>query len=187
MDTNDLSTEEGQNALIIEIHRLAHRIAKRSIRPRHAADDIAEDVAQDVVLYCLIRLRENRWDIGDRALDSHIGCLVRRRARTLRHRRIASMERDMEYLRDLEGSVRTWMEPEAKMDAEELHALCAATLAGQSRMGRAAFDLVRNRGWSYARAAEELGISRKGVQAHIVRAQAALRKALRGREMVVPA
>jgi DNA-directed RNA polymerase specialized sigma24 family protein len=186
METRDLSVEAEQDALLIEIHGLAHRIAKRVVRPRHVAEEVAEDVAQDVVLSCLIRLREGRWHLGDRALDAHIGCLVRRRWNAIRRQRRAGMERDMIFLRDLDASVRPWMDPEAKMDEAELNTLWAATFAKLPRMRRAAYVLVRHRKWSYARAAEKLGITPKGVHSHVVRAQRVFRDALRGRGGVMP-
>ena len=186
METAELSVEAGHDELLVEIHRLAHRIARRVVRPRHVADECAEDVAQDVVLYCLIRMRKGRWDLGDRVLDSHIGCLVRRRWNAIKRQRRAGMERDMLFLRDIDASVRPWMDPEAKMEEDELQTLWAATFAKMPPMRRAAYELVRHRQWSYARAAERLGITPKGVQGHVVRAQDAFRAALRGRGVVMP-
>lgn len=93
----------------------------------------------------------------------------------------------MIFLRDLDASVRPWMDPEAKMDEAELDALWAATFAKLPRMRRTAYELVRNRKWSYARVAERLGITPKGVHSHVARAQRAFRVALRGRGVVMPA
>jgi len=186
METTELSGEAADDALLVEIHRLAHRYAWRIVRPRHVAEEVAEDVAQDVVLHCLIKVREGRWDIGDRELDAHIACLVRRRWKAIKHQRRARMERDMIFLRDIDASVRPWMDPEAKMEDAELQTLWAATFEKLPPMRRAAYELVRHRKWSYERAAERLGITPGGVHSHVVRAQNAFRVALRGRGVVMP-
>jgi RNA polymerase sigma factor (sigma-70 family) len=186
MERTELSGEAADDALLVEIHRLAHRHAWRIVRPRHVAEEVAEDVAQDVVLHCLIKVREGRWDIGDRELDPHIACLVRRRWKAIKHQRRARMERDMIFLRDIDASVRPWMDPEAKMEDAELQALWAATFEKLPPMRREAYELVRHRKWSYERAAERLGITPGGVHSHVVRAQNAFRVALRGRGVVMP-
>ncbi len=181
METIDLSCEEGQNTLIVEIHTLAHRIAKRMARRERA-----EDAAQNVVLYCLKRLREGRWDIGDRALDSHIGYLVRRQLRNLKRPEIPELERDYQYWWDRESTVHEWMDPELELEAAEIDAFREATLAKLTPACRTAFELVRNRDLSYAAAGAELGISADTVKKHIVSAQRAFRAALRERGMRVP-
>src|SRR5690349_19684277 len=125
MESEQYADEAAQNSLMIEIHAMAHPMAKRLV-PRELE---AEDVAQDVVLDCVTRIREKTWRLGDRDLDCHIACLIRRRVRSLLKKRIAQMERDMEYLRDREGSVYEWMQPEIQLDAEEMDALREALLA----------------------------------------------------------
>jgi RNA polymerase sigma factor (sigma-70 family) len=181
----DLGLEAGQNALVSMIHSLAHRAAKRQA-PRRSD---APDAAQDVVLHCLRRIREGTWQgvrlVGGN-LESHISCLVKRRLAVLKRQRRRGMERDMEYLRDLDAGVRTWMEPEAAIDDVELSALREATLKKLSTRCRAAFELVRNERLSYEMAAERLGVTPSTVKAHVIRAQGAFRAVLRERGVVVP-
>ena len=174
--------EAAQNSLMIEIHTLAHPMARRMV-PRELE---AEDVAQDVVLDCLIRIREKTWRLGTRTLASHIACLIRRRVNTLLRMQVAQMERDMEYLRNREGRVHEWMQPELRLAAAEIDALRESLLAKLTPMCRLAFEAVRLRGLSYRNAGEELGMATGTVKAHVKQAQRIMRMELRAMGMVVP-
>ncbi len=172
--TPDLSQEANQNALILEIHTLAHRYARRRLRER--AD--AEDVGQDVVLHCLQRLREGTWRLGSRSLPSHISCLVNRRIAVLKLRYSRWSLRDMEHLRDLQDSVREWMEPDAGFAAAKLETVYDTTMAKLPRACREAFDLVRVQNLSYETVAGRLGVTSAAVHKHVIRAQRTFRSAL---------
>jgi RNA polymerase sigma factor (sigma-70 family) len=182
MEEIDLGTEAGQNALALEIHVLAHRHAARLLKPRCDA----EDAAQDVVLWCLGELRKQRWDIGDRTLDAHICCLVRRRIAVLKRQRRRWMERDREYLRDLESSVHGWMDPEASFDATEVESARDEALGQLPPACRASFDLVRTENLSYESAAERLGVTTAAVKANVLRAQRTFRSVLERKGIEAP-
>src|SRR5690242_16167893 len=107
MESFDLRTAAGQDALAVEVHALAHAHARKIERDR----DVAQDAAQDVVLDCLIRAREGTWSTGGRTLSGYVACLVRRRLAVLRRDHGRAMLRDMEHLRDREPEVRLWKEP----------------------------------------------------------------------------
>lgn len=178
MDAVDLTTEAGQNVLIVEIFGIAHRLARRWLRGRRHD---AEDVGQDVVLHCLEQLRACQWDIGDRTLEAHIGCLVRRRIIALRRARRRWMERDLEHARDLESSVRVWMEPDTAFEAAELHELYEATLRSLPPTCRKTYELVRSGGMTRVEAAERLGVTTDAVGAHVLRAHKAFQTAMETR------
>jgi DNA-directed RNA polymerase specialized sigma24 family protein len=166
--------EAGQNALSVEIHRLAHIMAWVIVGRR----SYTEDVAQDVVSHCLTRIREGTWRLGSRALDAHIACLVRRRAVVYRRRWRRRDARHMAYLRELEGGVRAWMEPGARMVSAQLRAVCAATLETLPRVWQETFELVRGENLSYTAAAKRLGVKPSTVKARVLRTQGAFREAL---------
>ncbi len=174
MDGLDLNLEADQNTLILEIHGLAHRYARRRLVER--AD--AEDVGQDVVLHCLRRLREGTWRLGDRSLKAHVSCLVNRRITVLGLRRRRWELRDMEYLRDLEASVREWMDPEAGLAAPALETVYDVTMAKLPQVRREVFELVRGENLSYETVAQRLGVTVAALKKHVLRAQRAFRSAL---------
>jgi RNA polymerase sigma factor (sigma-70 family) len=182
MDGIDLGSEAGQDALVLEIHSLAHKHAARMRQPRGDA----EDFAQDVVLSCLGEIREGRWDIGDRDLDAHIACLVRRRIAVHTRQRRRRMERDMEHVRDLEGGVHAWMGPDVEFEATVIEEIEAEAFGKLPRVCRATFELVRNEDLSYASAAERLGVTAETVKAHIVKAQRMFRSVMERKGIAAP-
>ena len=112
-------------------------------------------------------------------LERRVRMLVRRRMIDQHRRDKRRAARDAEYLRELEGYSRTWMDPEAQWLEREYEALYTNTLASLPPQCRLAFLAVREDGKSYAEAAHALGISAKMVGKHINRAHRVFRTVLR--------
>jgi RNA polymerase sigma factor (sigma-70 family) len=176
------AAEAADNALLVEIHALAHRLAGRHATRRN----LAEDIAQDVVTHCLIRMREGRWNLHGRSLDSHISCLVRRRAFDLRRRSRVRAERDFKHLQELERHVGAWTGPDLSVEERDMALLENETLATLAPAYRAAYLLVKDAGASYAQAAEQLGLSIHTVKKYVLRGNRLFRRALRARGIAVP-
>ena len=112
-------------------------------------------------------------------LERRVRMLVRRGMIDQYRRDKRRAARDAEYLRELEGYSRTWMDPEAQWLEREYEALYTNTLASLPPQCRLAFLAVREDGKSYAEAAQALGISAKMVGKHINRAHRVFRTVLR--------
>jgi RNA polymerase sigma factor (sigma-70 family) len=186
MEGYDLRTTAGQDALAVEIHRLAHEAAQRQARVATLEDEEddglmeieAEDVAQDVVLFCLERLREGTLDLNGRVFDSHIRCLVRRRASVRRRQRGRRAARDMERVRDTDGVVKEWVEADGEMDSAALDKAYAAGLEKLTPACRKAYQLVRGEKLSYVAAGKRLGVSPETVKLQIKQAMKVFQRAM---------
>jgi RNA polymerase sigma factor (sigma-70 family) len=186
MEGFDLRTTAGQDALAVEIHRLAHEAAQRQLRKKSSEEEDddglteinAEDVAQDVVLWCLERLRAGTFDLNGRIFDSHIRCLVRRRASVRKRQRGRRAARDMERVRDTDGVEKEWVEPGGEMDAAALDTAYAAALEKLTPACRRAYELVRGENLSYAAAGERLGLSPLTVKLQMKQALKAFQRAM---------
>ena len=67
------------------------------------------------------------------------------------------------------------------MDEQELEQFKEDMLESLSPVCRQAYQLVREQGMSYVEAARLLGVSRGGISAFVVKAQAAMRRKLKRR------
>jgi RNA polymerase sigma factor (sigma-70 family) len=166
----DPETEAG---LFLEITSVARRRAEKIV-----GKEAAQDIAQDIVLELLVRIRTGVSPID---LDRLPG-LVRNMARRRAYDQLRSADRhaqpDEDYMRELTESTHAWMDPDAAMDADEVAAIRDRTLTTIPDNWRRAYTMVREEGCSYGEAATRLGISRRAVHAHLVKAQRCFRREL---------
>jgi RNA polymerase sigma factor (sigma-70 family) len=94
-------------------------------------------------------------------------------------------QRDPSFLADpdkrdafIRTAIRGWMQPQLEQEAGELEQVIARVLSEMAPRRREVFLRVRDDEMSYEAVAREMNLSVKTVQAHVVRAQAALRAAL---------
>src|SRR5437764_715900 len=139
-----LSTMAAQDAIVVEIARLAARYARKLV-----TRDLAEDVAQDVVLECLMKLRARRWSTERAALPGLVRHMVRRRAMDTMRGIGRRAERDAEHARELSESLHGWMAPDVVIDVCELAAVHAEALASLPPRCRRIYMMVREERITY--------------------------------------
>ncbi len=144
---------------------------------RHAAGylgsrDAAEDVVQGV--FESVWRDRARWAVRD--VQHYLYAAVRRRA-VSEFRHTAVRRRAAPFLKE-EAAGHTIPAADAEFDAAELRQRLARALATLPPRTRAAFELNRGAGLSYADVASRMAISPKTVGVHIGRALAALRNSL---------
>jgi RNA polymerase sigma factor (sigma-70 family) len=168
--------------LLVEVKRLAHKFSRRLALP-----DDREDLEQDTVLACLVSVREGTWNGHVAPLWVTVRSIMRYQAVTRLRRRQRSQERDVEYTRDVLDTTRAWMSPELTMRERELDRARLEMFDGLSPKCRQAYQLVREKGLTYAEAGQLLGMSTRRVNKFVVKAQSQLRKELERRGIEVPA
>jgi RNA polymerase sigma-70 factor (ECF subfamily) len=174
--------EEQLERLLTEMHRLARLFARRLVRPQDA-----DDLAQDVVLTCLVSIREGRWNGHIARLPVIVAHLVRCRAVDRRRQSQRGAQRESDFGREVLEASRSWMAPDVSMEERELEEVRVEALEQLSPACRAAYELVREEGFTYREVAQLLGLSRGGVNQLVVRAQQRLRKQLKRRGIAVAA
>jgi DNA-directed RNA polymerase specialized sigma24 family protein len=91
-------------------------------------------------------------------------------------------DREAEHGRELTESVHAWMEPDLAHEAGDLDDLERAAIAGLPLEVLETYELVRDGGASYERAAREMGVGRTTVAVRVARVRDALERALLARE-----
>ena len=172
MDTVPFPDESTQDALLTTISTLAWQYAKK----KHGRAR-AEDLAQDIVLECLTMMREGRWHI-EGTLDAYIRWMLTRRQIDQLRQRQAQREHHKEHGRILVESTHAWMRPDLAYEERELEQFHDETLAGLPRVCRHAYVMVREEQCSYRVAADQMGLSRSAIHAHVVSAQNRFRSRL---------
>jgi RNA polymerase sigma factor (sigma-70 family) len=164
----------GEDELLIEIWKLAHRFARQEMRER--AD--AEDLGQDVVLECLEKIRAGRWDTLREGVPALVKWLVRHRAINVRRNRRRHYRGDTDYLRQHSTSRHAWMYPDLALGTREMAALHGRALSILSPACRRAYLLVRGQGMSYVDVATQLGVKRSTVNRHVATAHGRIKAML---------
>jgi RNA polymerase sigma factor (sigma-70 family) len=181
LPTDSPASPADDEELLLYITRLARRVARRLV----AVHDV-DDVAQDVVLECLVKLRNGYWVSDPSSTAKLVRSIAKRRALDCLRRQKRQDARDAEHDRTLSESVHAWMSPDLSHEVRELNEVHARAMAALPDACRRAFVLVRDEDLAYKIAAERLGITRKTVQSHVVRAQGQLVEALREHGVTIP-
>ena len=158
--------------LLLEIHALARRRARKVLEP-----DVADDVAQDVVLECLVKMRDGAW-CRPVSLAGLVRQMVLRRTVDVYRRDRRRAERSAVHLSQSKASPPSWMQPDLALEELEYTALRASVLHVLPEGCRRVFAMVREEGLAYGAVATLLGLSRATVCAHVVHAQSKLRSQL---------
>jgi len=162
------------------IYRREYPLALRFAR-RYVDDDAAEDVVQSVFMgYWEGYTQRPALVFGTDAARTHAAILtaVRNRMRTAM-RRAKTLGRKLQHLRsEVSEVLRDAMAPERAQAEKELSEVVARALEALPLRQREVFCLVKFDEMSYDEAAEVLGISKKTVHQHLVKANARLRHML---------
>jgi RNA polymerase sigma-70 factor, ECF subfamily len=143
------------------------------------ASGVAEELVQDVL--CDSWIRRDRLVVRD-TVRAYLYRAVRNRAfNVLRSDRVVQRwgQRAIASA-DAAHAINETAQPQRAVERKELAAAVAAAVAALPRRCREAFVLVRQHGFTYAEAADLMGITAKTVDVQIGRAVHALRNALRG-------
>ena len=174
MDSVEGGRRASEDDVLVEIGAIAHRYA-RGVVDR----DMAHDVAQDVLMFCLEKMRDNRWRLEGSALRRYVRCLVRRQIIIALRRRERRREREADHARERRESPPAWMHPERAMEAREIEAFELETMEDLPPQSRRAWRLVREKRMSYKAAAKFLGLSRAAVCSSVARAERIMRERMR--------
>jgi RNA polymerase sigma-70 factor (ECF subfamily) len=146
---------------------LVQRAMRYAVRllPRDQAFEIAHEVAVEL-------LDQPPSQISGTIIYLRVTSRVRNAWRS--NARRASL--DAAWLESRPGSLPSWAQPGAELEAEELHERIRETLVAMPASMRETFLLVREEELSYREAAERLGVSVSTVHTQLSRANALLRK-----------
>jgi len=170
--TADLDDATIEHALVLATS-IARDAASRIIDTEDAAD-----IAQQVVMDCLIRMRDGRWNVALADMPRVVRRMVLSRAIDGWRAHSRRRAREREHARESSEGARAWMSPDLMYEDGELRDLQEQMLAGIPRVCRRAYLMVRLEQLTYEEAAERLGVSPRTVESHVVRAQRRFRKEL---------
>lgn len=167
--------------ILVTVTRLARRFARRLVR----REDV-DDIAQETVLECLIKLRNGYWVPEESALPVFVRHMVWRRSVDRLRRAQRRDVREREHHREVQESVHAWMSPSLAQESRELDALHEQAVAELPEACRRAYVMVRDEDLSYDVVATRLGVTRRAVAGHVVRAQQRLTRSLRAHGVSTP-
>jgi RNA polymerase sigma factor (sigma-70 family) len=151
-----------QNALLLQIYDLAHRVAREWI-PAQRRDDVVHDFS----LRCLERLRAGEWTAPICSLERYIELqLIGRKANFRRNRR-RTARRDAGYLDVMTEAPREWMSQELETEERRLRAFTDRVRDSLPKKAVNAHALHRDDGLSYREVAKKLRVSSNDVHRYM--------------------
>ena len=173
--------DQQQERALIRVSAIANYYAAMALGPVDAAD-----LAHDIVLELLVRMREGSW-IAPKSLPGWVRRAVTCRLIDGKKAQRRREKRDCAHARRLDGLTRIWMNSDLGAEQRELgQAIASIVQSLPDRRGRV-WIMVRVEDLSYKEVASLLGISRTGVNAHLVRAQHQICRELGRRGFDLPA
>jgi RNA polymerase sigma factor (sigma-70 family) len=144
------------------------------------------DVAQDVAFEYLMQIRTDMWIPPRVGLERAVRKRAMARAVDLLREEKRRRAREWRHVAEYYTRNPTWAEPDKALE-EQLVMSCFEKAVGRLTPAcRRVFFMIRQEGMSYREVEEKLKISRSAVNALMVRAQRALRRAFREQGFDVP-
>ena len=164
------------------VTRLAERLAARHLDPA-SAREIAQDVA--VAVWEQLARDESFLD-GSRPIPPIIYSMVRQRLIKRARSMSRQLTRESLHMEERSTSVRTWMDPLARLEEFDMAELNMRATSRLSRADREVLALCREEGLSYREIAERLGKSMSTVRQQMISAMAVYREECRAMGVAAP-